>query len=153
MKIAVVGLGAVGGLDRGAAGACRLRRFARWRAAPPWRRCASTACGSTLDGVDGSRRLRVSDDAAALGPQDLVVIALKGPALIEAAPALAAAAAPGKRSSLPAMNGVPWWFLQTGYPGGAPMRELAAPLESVDPGGAHRRCPSARAGSSAAWFT
>jgi 2-dehydropantoate 2-reductase len=81
------------------------------------------------DGV--RRRARValaSDDAHALGPQDLVVIAVKSPALPALAPALAPLITPNTLV-LPAMNGVPWWF-------GAGLGALGArPLESVDPGG------------------
>jgi 2-dehydropantoate 2-reductase len=72
---------------------------------------------------------RASADAADLGPQDLVIIAVKGPALAQVAGAIAPLLAP-HTLVLPAMNGVPWWFCA----------ELAGPaggaLESVDPGGA-----------------
>ncbi|MEO7008816.1 MAG: 2-dehydropantoate 2-reductase, partial [Caldimonas sp.] len=72
-----------------------------------------------------------SDDAAELGPQDLVVIALKGPALIDAAPMLRPLLRPAT-TLLPAMNGVPWWFLQSGAAAAFASNE---PLASVDPGG------------------
>src|SRR5262249_55515191 len=69
-----------------------------------------------------------ADDPRELGPQDLLVIAVKGPAL----PALAPTLAPLLNAHtvvLPAMNGVPWWF-------GTGIAALEArPLESVDPGG------------------
>ena len=69
-----------------------------------------------------------ADDARELGPQDLIIIALKSQSL----PALAPALAPLLSSDttvLPAMNGVPWWF----GAGVAPLE--GRPLESVDPGG------------------
>jgi ketopantoate reductase len=66
--------------------------------------------------------------AAALGVQDLVVIAVKGPALPALAPTLAPLIGP-HTLLLPAMNGVPWWFGQ-----GVPALG-DAPLHSVDPGG------------------
>jgi 2-dehydropantoate 2-reductase len=69
-----------------------------------------------------------SDDARELGSQDLLIIALKSPAL----PALAPLLAPLIGSDtvvLPAMNGVPWWFSA----GIDALGERA--LESVDPGG------------------
>jgi 2-dehydropantoate 2-reductase len=69
-----------------------------------------------------------SDDAAALGPQDLVLIAVKGPALTAVARGIAPLLGP-KTRVLPAMNGVPWWFCQ-GQPGFDD-----APLQTVDPGG------------------
>ena len=131
MKIAVLGLGAVGGLI-----AARLARAGF--------DVSALARGATLAAVraDGLRlriggeeltaQVRAADSAQALGPQDLVVIAFKGPALIEAATQLTPLIGP-ETIVLPAMNGVPWWFLQTGHvPGGAAPE---APLESVDPGG------------------
>lgn len=66
-----------------------------------------------------------ADDAAVLGEQDLVVIALKAPALPGLAPRLAPLIGP-HTVVLPAMNGVPWWF------------EPGEPLASVDPGGVVR---------------
>lgn len=74
-------------------------------------------------------RVRASDEAADLGLQDIIVIAVKGPALLEAARAL-----PPMLDSdtvvLPAMNGVPWWFLLEGA-GSLPPTQL----KSVDAGG------------------
>jgi len=70
----------------------------------------------------------VAEHAAELGPQDLVVIAVKGQSLPEVAPALAPLLA-AHTMVLPAMNGVPWWFGR-----GVPALE-GAPLASVDPGG------------------
>ena len=130
MKIAVVGLGAVGGLMAG------------WLAKGGHSVCA-VARGATLKAVK-ERGLRVmadaretismiqaSDDPAELGPQDLVIIALKGPALAAAAQAIQPLI--GSRTIvMPAMNGVPWWFLQT-LPKGAAPQDRA--LTSVDAGG------------------
>lgn len=126
MKVAVVGLGAVGGLI-----AARLARAGH--------EVSALARGETLARVrrDGLRvesargsfsvPLAASDDAATLGPHELVVIAVKAPALA----AVAAAIGPllGLTTVLlPAMNGVPWWFLPAAMP-------EQAPLASVDPGG------------------
>jgi len=69
-----------------------------------------------------------SDNAAELGVQDLVVIAVKGPALGAVAAQIGPLLGP-QTVVLPAMNGVPWWF---GH-GVAALGD--APLESVDPGG------------------
>ncbi|MEO7338175.1 MAG: 2-dehydropantoate 2-reductase, partial [Caldimonas sp.] len=132
MKIAVVGLGAIGGLV-----AARL--------ALAGHDVCGVARGATLDAVrsdglrlriDGSEKtatLRVSSDARELGPQDLVVIAFKGPALIESAAALRPLLQAGT-IVLPAMNGVPWWFLQAA-PTALPSDVAGEPLASVDPGG------------------
>jgi 2-dehydropantoate 2-reductase len=126
MRIAIVGLGAVGGLI-----AARLAR-----AGQP---VSALARGETLArvraeglqvesaGATFSVRLPISDDAAALGPQDLVVLAVKAPALASVAAAIAPLLGP-ETVLLPAMNGVPWWFLPAARPD-------EAPLASVDPGG------------------
>jgi 2-dehydropantoate 2-reductase len=133
MKIAVVGLGAIGGLM-----AARLARagFA----------VSALARGATLATVqrDGlsvreageqwQASIRASADAEALGPQDLLVVALKGPALIDVAPSLAPLI--GDRTIvLPAMNGVPWWFLRTHRQAGVSATLAEQHLRSVDPDG------------------
>jgi 2-dehydropantoate 2-reductase len=111
MKITVVGLGAVGGLI-----AARL--------ALAGHEVSAIARGATLHavrerglrlrigGAEHVARITAADDPRALGPQELVVIALKGQALPELAPALRPLVG-ADTSVLPAMNGVPWWFLQT----------------------------------------
>jgi len=130
MKITVVGLGAIGGLV-----AARL--------ALAGHEVSGLARGATLaavqsrglrlvtGGQEQAVPLRVSADAATLGPQDLVIVALKGQALAEAGAAIQALLGP-QTIVMPAMNGVPWWFLQT-LPSTAPVarRELL----SVDPDG------------------
>jgi len=74
-------------------------------------------------------KARASSAAAELGPQDLVVIAVKGPAMATIAAQVGPLLKPDT-IVLPAMNGVPWWFSQG-------LGSLGdRPLESVDPGGA-----------------
>lgn len=126
MKVAVVGLGAVGGLI-----AARLARAGH--------EVSALARGETLARVrrDGLRvesargsfsvPLAASDDAATLGPHELVVIAVKAPALAAVAASIEPLLGP-TTVLLPAMNGVPWWFLPAAMP-------EQAPLASVDPGG------------------
>ena len=126
MRVAVVGLGAVGGLI-----AARLANAGH--------QVSALARGQTLERVrtlglvvqTGSERtvthFDVSDDAASFGPQDLVVIALKAPALAAMAPKIAPLLG-ASTILLPAMNGVPWWFMPVTAP-------WERPLESVDPGG------------------
>lgn len=99
------------------------------------------ARGATLKAVrqnglvyeaNGERRalpLEASDDPAAFGVADYVVIALKGQAMPEVGPTLAPLIGPDT-AIVSAMNGVPWWFLD-GF--GGPLQGQA--LESVDPGG------------------
>ena len=55
--------------------------------------------------------VQASADPADLGVQDLVVIAVKAPAMLEVARHIAPLIGPGTMV-LTAMNGVPWWFFQ-----------------------------------------
>lgn len=127
-RVCIVGAGAIGGFigtRLAAAGRARVSALAR---------------GATLAALRAHGwRLRMADtliqapaiaeeDAAALGPQDLVIIALKGPALGEVASRIAPLL-DAHTIVLPAMNGVPWWFGPT-----VPVLG-SAPLDSVDPGG------------------
>src|SRR5579863_7731437 len=129
MKVCVVGAGAIGGLLG--------TRLAREGSA----QVAALARGATLVALrdhgwrleQGGERLQgavalASDDAHELGPQDLVIIAVKSPALSALAPTLAPLLG-ADTAVLPAMNGVPWWFASG----------IAAldtrPLASVDPHG------------------
>jgi len=116
MKIAVVGLGAVGGFI--------AARLALASAAGAAHTISALARGTTLHALRergltlrtaGQQRcvkLLATDDAHALGVQDLVVVAVKAPALAGAAATLAPLIGV-ETVVLPAMNGVPWWFLQT----------------------------------------
>ena len=104
------------------------------------------ARGATLDAlqrdglglVRGDQRTRVpvnaQADPAALGVQDLVVIAVKAPALAGVAERIAPLVGPDT-IVLTAMNGVPWWFLEGGFGGALAGKRLAA----VDPDGAIAR--------------
>ncbi|MEY4752746.1 MAG: hypothetical protein RJA44_421 [Pseudomonadota bacterium] len=69
-----------------------------------------------------------SADPAELGPQDVVIVAVKGQAMAAVAQGIEELLGP-QTIVLPAMNGVPWWFAQ----GLDVLGE--APLRSVDPGG------------------
>jgi 2-dehydropantoate 2-reductase len=129
MRIAIVGAGAIGGwigtkLAIAGHAVSVLARGATLAALEngPWR---LEAGGETLEG-----KVRASGDVATLGVQDLVVVALKGPALPALAPAIARLIGPDT-VVLPAMNGVPWWFLLGGSGELGPTA-----LESVDPGNA-----------------
>ena len=129
MKVCIYGAGAIGGwIGAGLAQAgSRLNVVAR----------GATLEALQRDGLSvmrGEQRTRVAvnavTDPAELGVQDLVVIAVKAPAL----PAVAAQIAPllgPDTIVLTAMNGVPWWFLQGGF--GGPL--AGTQLEAVDPGG------------------
>ncbi len=122
MKVCIIGAGAIGGFigaRLAASGVAEVSAIAR---------------GATLEALrsqgwrllEGDRLVqapaRAAADARELGAQDLVVIAVKGPALTEVARGIAPLLGEGTLV-LPAMNGVPWWFVE------------GAPLSSVDPGG------------------
>ena len=141
MKVCIVGLGAIGGLvaarlAQHAPAGLQLRALARGATL-----AAVREHGLVLDDADGTHHLplEVHDDPAALGEHDLVVVAVKAPALAAVAPAVARLAGP-QGSVLSAMNGVPWWFFD-GLPADAPEASRAlrgAALASVDPQGALR---------------
>ena len=129
MKVCIVGAGAIGGFigtRLAAAGDASVSALAR---------------GATLAALrthgwrlrEGETLLQAavhaaSDAAHELGAQDLVVIAVKGPALPGVARAIGPLLGP-HTVVLPAMNGVPWWF-GDGVPAIGD-----TPLETVDPGG------------------
>ncbi len=127
-KVCIVGAGAIGGFigtRLAAAGQCEVNALARGATLQAlrgkgWR--MQTAAGLVQGPV-----ARAESDAAALGPQDLVIIAVKGPALTEVARGLGPLLGP-QTVVMPAMNGVPWWFC-AGQPG------FGDTLDSVDPGG------------------
>lgn len=129
MRVGVIGAGAIGGWIgvRLAQRGHDVSVLARGETL-----AAIQAHGWRLDigGETLTAQVGASDDPAALGAQDVIVIALKGPALAAVAPRLAPMIAP-ETLIVPAMNGVPWWFLLGG--GG----ELpATALASIDADGA-----------------
>jgi 2-dehydropantoate 2-reductase len=86
----------------------------------------------SADGTIITTKVRASDDAAELGEQDAVVLAVKA----QSAPAAVATMGPLLGAAtvvLPTMNGVPWWFFDgfDGFGGPCARRHL----DSVDPGG------------------
>ena len=133
MKICIYGAGAIGGwigIALAQAGQA-LNVVAR----------GATLAALQQDGLvlvhagQGDERLRVPVNAVAdpaqLGPQDLVIVAVKAPALAGVAARIGPLLGPDT-TVLTAMNGVPWWFLQGGF--GGPV--AGARLASVDPDGA-----------------
>ncbi|WP_341887871.1 2-dehydropantoate 2-reductase [Variovorax sp. YR752] len=128
MKVCIVGAGAIGGFigtKLAAAGRAEVSALARGATL-----AALRGQGWRLNTAGGlvTAPARASDSAAELGAQDLVVIAVKGPALTAVARSIAPLLGP-QTIVLPAMNGVPWWFC-AGVPGFE-----GVILSSVDPGG------------------
>lgn len=129
MKICIYGAGAIGGLigaRLAASHAAEVSAVARGATLAALQRDGWRV--RTPEGDETRAPARAVADPAELGAQDVVVIAVKGPALAEVAARLGPLLGPDT-IVLPAMNGVPWWFAA-----GAPALG-EAPLESVDPGG------------------
>jgi 2-dehydropantoate 2-reductase len=108
MKVCIYGAGAVGG-------------FLGARLAEAGNEVSAVARGATLSNLQ-EYGLRVqlkesllqmpvtaAEDPATLGPQELVVVAVKGPALAQVAAAIGPLLGPDT-IVMTAMNGVPWWF-------------------------------------------
>jgi len=118
MNICVVGAGAIGG-------------WIASRLALAGNDVSVVARGETLHAIDteglcitdgGDTRcvaVAAANDASALGVHDVVVIAVKAPALPQIAPSLESLVGPDTQI-VPMLNGVPWWF-------------TGDPLWSVDP--------------------
>ena len=128
-KIAIYGAGAIGGWMgvRLAASGCDVSVVARGDTL-----AAVRAHGLRLREGEAERAQAVtaSDNTAALGVQDLVIVSVKAPGMVDVARRIQPLIGPNT-IVLTAMNGVPWWFLQ-GF--GGPVAGLT--LQSVDPGGA-----------------
>jgi 2-dehydropantoate 2-reductase len=133
-KVAIVGVGAIGGLFAGwlgsrlPAGRVQLSAVARGETLRSLRESGLTWVDA--DGAEHRVAIHASDDPASLGVQDLVIVSVKGPAMPAVAPAVRALMGP-QTVVLGAMNGVPWWFFD-GLPGEA----AGLRLNAVDPGGA-----------------
>ncbi|MDP9794365.1 2-dehydropantoate 2-reductase [Catenuloplanes nepalensis] len=104
-KVCVVGAGAVGGVLGGRLAAAGVPVSALARGAT---RDALRTHGWRVD-ASSSPVAAVSDDAADLGPQDVVIIAVKSHHLPALAPSLTPLITPST-VVVPALNGVPWWF-------------------------------------------
>ena len=131
-KVAIVGAGAIGGwmgVHLARAGA-QLSVLARGDTlAAVQKNGLQLHQGGELHTVP----VKASNDAAILGVQDLVVISVKAPALATVAQQVGPLIGPDT-VVLTAMNGVPWWFLQSF---GGPVQGQS--LRSVDPQGAIAR--------------
>jgi 2-dehydropantoate 2-reductase len=123
MKICVFGAGAVGaviasGLSRAGHDVSVVARGAHLT--------AIRAHGLRIlsGGSESTVRIAAESDPARLGPQDYVIVAVKGQSL----PEVAAAIAPllgADTSVVTAMNGVPWWFFDRLPFGGGKLRSRA----------------------------
>ncbi len=129
MRVCVYGAGAVGGhiagrLARGGATVSVVGRGPHL--------AAMQARGLEIRTDQGNFHVAVaaSEDPAALGPQDLVVVAVKAPALASVASGIAPLLGPATAVAF-AMNGIPWWYFH-GVGGPHDGRRLP----QIDPGDA-----------------
>jgi 2-dehydropantoate 2-reductase len=128
MRIAVFGIGAVGG--------CVAARLALAGAD-----VAVVARGATLAairehgltlryrGTEQTAAIRAVADPAELGPQDAVIVCTKAYSLASAAPAVAPLLGP-ETAIVPTQNGIPWWYF---HRAGPPFE--GEPVTAVDPQG------------------
>ncbi|MES2262740.1 MAG: 2-dehydropantoate 2-reductase [Pseudomonadota bacterium] len=109
-KIAIYGVGAVGGLiaARLALAGHPVSAIARGRTLS-----ALQQKGLRIDGASGIEtvHIRAEEEPASLGVQDFVIITVKGPALPEIAAKIAPLIGP-HTTVVTAMNGIPWWFFE-----------------------------------------
>lgn len=129
MRICVFGAGAVGGylagyLSRGGNDVSVVARGAHL--------AAIRSNGLTVETPDESFNVRIaaSHNPADLGPQDVVLVTVKAPALPDVAATIAPLLGPDTAVAF-IMNGIPWWYFLA-HGGALDGRQLPA----LDPGGA-----------------
>lgn len=132
-RVAVIGAGAVGGVLGARLAAIGVRTSAVARGATlgalrthGWR-LADRGGGEPV-----TAPVVASADPAELGPQDLVVLAVKATSLRDAVRAVPPLLGPDT-AVLTAMNGVPWWFFAAGS--GHPAHLRGRRIAAVDPDG------------------
>ncbi len=133
MKICIYGAGAVGGLfgSRLAGVGHEVSVVARGENLQ-----AIRSRGLRIRRPDGSEeafRVRAEDDAARLGPQDYVIVAVKAQSLTGVASRIAPLLS-SSCSIVTAMNGLPWWFFDR-----LPFGRGQERLRSLDPDGSLAR--------------
>lgn len=130
MRIAIIGAGAIGGylaakLILSGQPVTVIVRGANL--------AAIRANGLKLRLPDGTEETAIpdlaTDDLAAAGPHDVVILGVKGQQLAALVPTLGPLLGP-ETAVVPAQNGIPWWYFQRC---GGPFEGRR--LESVDPGG------------------
>ncbi len=138
MKVCIYGAGAIGGWVgvKLAHAGCEINVVARGATLEALQRDGLRLQQQT--GEPMSAPVRASGSPADLGVQDLVIVAVKAPAMADVARAIAPLLGP-QTVVLTAMNGVPWWFFE-GF--GGPY--AGTRLKSVDADGGIARAVPAR---------
>ncbi len=155
LRIAIIGAGAIGGyiggmLARAEAGGAPVQVSLLARGA---HLAAIQAQGLRIESKEASFTVqpRASDDPAALGPQDVLLIAVKAPALPALAPQLKPLIGP-ETVWVTAMNGIPYWYFH-GDPGPWAGPWAGHRLQSCDPqGNIWQDLPPERAIGSVLWL-
>lgn len=131
-RVTIIGAGAIGGWlgVRLAQAGCTVSAIARGETLAALQRSGLRLRSGDTEHTVGVQAVA---DAGLLGPQDLVIVAVKAPALVNVAPLVAPLLGP-KTVLLTAMNGVPWWFFD-GF-GGA---HTGTRLQTIDPDGTMAR--------------
>lgn len=128
-RVCIYGAGAVGGFIGAllARQGCQVSAVARGRTL-----AALQENGLRLRTADEfiQQTITATDDPATLGVQDLVIVAVKAPALPQVAQQIAPLLGPDT-IVMTAMNGVPWWFFA-----GLACPNAGLRLDAIDPGGA-----------------
>jgi 2-dehydropantoate 2-reductase len=129
MKICIYGAGSIGGVIGGVLAQAGhdvslIARGAHLQA------LKANGCTVETGGQTFTVKTPCSDTPADFGPQDYVVVAVKGPAMPSVAAGITPLLGPDT-AVVPAMNGIPWWFFD-GFPADGPDIQLPA----LDPDGA-----------------
>jgi 2-dehydropantoate 2-reductase len=138
MKVCIYGAGAIGGWIgvKLAQAGCDLSVVAR---GATLQALQQSGLRLQLQGGEATWvKVRANASPADFGVQDLVIVAVKAPAMAEVAKAIAPLLGP-KTVVLTAMNGVPWWFFE-GFGG----RYAGTRLKSVDADGSIAQAVPAR---------
>lgn len=132
MKIAVFGAGAIGCFVAGMMARAGLSPtlIARGAMLEAVRRDGLTV---NFEGRDFTVPLQATDDTAAAGPQDLVILTTKAHQIIDALPALTPLIGP-ETLVMPAINGIPWWYCK-GLTAPGTEKIAGRDLASCDPSG------------------
>jgi 2-dehydropantoate 2-reductase len=129
MKVCIYGAGAIGGWigAKLARAGCDLSVVARGATLEALRTRGLRLASANEETL--TAQVKASATPAELGVQDLVIVAVKAPAMADVAAAIGPLLGP-RTVVLTAMNGVPWWFFQ-GFGG----RYQGTRLQAVDPQG------------------